>query len=82
MKKRRKECGYNKDNRQTHKMVPYVTSVNLLQWALDRLEMLNRLVNRPIANSGHLGVLEWARVQDPNVLGMRVYAGLKLVMAI
>ena len=47
------------------KMVPYVSSVNLLQWALDELEMPRGLVCRAIAYSGHLDVLQWARAQDP-----------------
>ena len=46
-------------------MVPYVTSVNLLQWALDELEMPKRLVCGTIAYSGHLDMLKWARAQNP-----------------
>ena len=56
------EADYNEDKRNVLKMVPYVTSVNLLQWALDELEMPRRLVCRAIAYSGHLDVLKWARV--------------------
>ena len=60
VKKRRKEFGgyYNKDKRNTHKMVPYVTSVSLLQWTLDEMEMPKRLVCCAIAYSGHLDVLK------------------------
>ena len=35
---------YQKVRRDVLKMVPYMTSVNLLQWALDELEMPKRLV--------------------------------------
>ena len=67
VKKRRKEFDYdyNKDNRSVLKMVPYVTSVSLLLWALSELEMPKRLLCRAIAYSGHLGMLQWARAQDP-----------------
>ena len=67
VKKRRKELSddYYEDTRNMLKMVPYVTSVNLLQWALDELEMPRGLVCHAIACSGHLDVLQWARAQDP-----------------
>ena len=66
-KKRREKFGgnLNKDKRNELKMVPYVTSVNLLQWALDELEMPKRLLCSVIADNGHLDVLKWARAQDP-----------------
>ena len=54
-----------KDKSNMGKMVPYVTSVNLLQWALSELEMPKGLVCRAIAYSGHLDVMQWARAQDP-----------------
>ena len=56
---------FQKVRRDVLKMVPYMTSVNLLQWALDELEMPKELVCRAIACSGHLDVLQWARAQDP-----------------
>ena len=67
VKKRKEEFKYSyyKDTRNTLKMVPYMTSVSLLQWALDELEMPKRIVCRAIAYSGHLDVLKWARAQDP-----------------
>ena len=67
MNKRREEFDYDyiKDKRSVLKMVSYVTSVNLLKWALDELEMPRGLVCRTIAKYGHLDVLQWARAQDP-----------------
>ena len=66
VKKRRKEFAYNKYKRNMYKMIPYVTSVSLLQWALSEFEMpKNRVVCSAIAYSGHLDVLQWARAQDP-----------------
>ena len=49
--KRREEFpeSYQKVRRDVLKMVPYMTSVSLLQWTLDELEMPKRLVCRAIA---------------------------------
>ena len=55
----------DKKDRTVNKLLLYVTSINLLNWAFGELEIPKDLVCAATAISGHLNVLKWARAQNP-----------------
>ena len=55
----------DKKDRTVKKLLLYVTSINLLNWAFVELEIPKDLVCAATAISGHLNVLKWARAQNP-----------------
>ena len=65
--KRNEEFWYgDKKDREVDKLLPYVISINLLDWALGELEIpKDHLVCAATATGGHLDVLKWARAQNP-----------------
>ena len=63
--KKRESFNLTGKQRTVQMMTPYVTSIELLQWALVELGMPRDLVCRAIADCGHLDVLQWARAQSP-----------------